>query len=54
MLDVTVASIIKNSTYDVTDNNAILFNYKLDKRIMEETKECTCRKMSEDEIKKYC
>lgn len=40
--------------FDVAYSQSYDSSLQLSKRIKEETVECTCRKMTEEEIKKYC
>jgi hypothetical protein len=50
----TVKSAMGNENWSMIERNRILYNWEISRRIEEEKSECKCRKMTEDEIKKYC
>lgn len=51
---VSLKGLLTETQMELIGDNRVLYNYQIDKRIMEETKECTCRKMSDAEKEKYC
>lgn len=50
----TTKSAMGNENWSMIEHNRILYNWQLSRRIEEEKSECVSRKMTAEEIEKYC
>jgi hypothetical protein len=53
MIEFSLKGFLSDSQMQRMNDNRVLYNYNIDKRVVEETRECICRKMTDYEREMY-